>query len=748
MGELMNRSLLVEGYVNIDADSRTLLLLEAADFDAFSELKIERNFFTFTKNAAYLFRFFEELSGELVEIDALDRADTYGDYAEHIEILKLLRSRYRALCMQNRILDRIFLPELYRLNSAWIERLGKLEIVAEGYLTNFELSVLKEIAAMIPVELLFDVTPYNLKMQEKLAAFGVDFKRGNCYRIDLSGGRVVEATAKESLKAITATPISERMLQAAFIKQKVFEMVNEGIAPEQIAVVLPDEGFASFLRPFDSEDNFNFAMGLSYEHTVFVRRAKALLRYAEHAGVENRMRLQRLFPAGLDIVGQEMSRTCDKKSFASLIDSLLEEEEETVAEGIKEERFYFERLLPRLGDAPLRTLLHLFVNRLSARSIDDVRGGKITVMGVLETRACRFEGVIIVDFNEAYVPHKSDKDLFINSSVRGRAGLPTTGEREALQKQFYYQLVSRAQRVEVSYVTGESVLPSRFLRELDIGSKKEYADEAWGGILYAPSPKRTLEPQHIEGEYDFTAGPLSATALKTFLTCRRRFYYRYVEGIKEHRLPKEMPEEYEIGNALHEALRDVFSLHGAYTDAKVLKAEMAQALARHRGDSPLERFLEGFWLKRMEPFFTREVQRFEAVRVAACEQQYSMKYGGMILEGRIDRIDEGPDGLEVLDYKSGNYPLYTAKSVENATDFQLEFYALLAGGLGKVAYSGYYDLNSGEIIREPFQLRKRELLKEHLEMLASNRHYVFDMTEDHTACRYCAYAYLCRREPT
>ena len=50
--------------------------------------------------------------------------------------------------------------------------------------------------------------------------------------------------------------------------------------------------------------------------------------------------------------------------------------------------------------------------------MDDVRGGKVTVMGVLETRGVRFEAVVIVDFNEGVVPATSSKDQFLNSQVR------------------------------------------------------------------------------------------------------------------------------------------------------------------------------------------------------------------------------------------------------------------------------------------------------------------------------------------
>ncbi|MBD3800308.1 MAG: PD-(D/E)XK nuclease family protein [Campylobacterales bacterium] len=746
MGELMARAVVVEGFGNVDPDTRTLTLLEAADFDAFSELKIERNFFTFTRNASYLFRFFEELSGELVDIDALDTADTYGDFAEHIAILKLLRERYRALCFERRILDRIFVPELYRLNRAWVQGQGAMEVVAEGYLTNFELKVLREIAALIPLTLRFDATPYNGKMQQKLAALGAKTEAGFQYVIALDTLHIEETLPLPNDARIQATPLSERILQSAFIKQKVFEMIGEGIPPERIAVVLPDEGFVPLLRGFDAEGSFNFAMGEGLQESLFVRRCEALMAYAEHPGVENTMRIERLFGEGYRAVSGVYADGCDNARFTEVTEALLEGEFDAVATVVREERFYFERLIPRLGESSLRSLLHLFVNRVRSRSLDDVRGGKVTVMGVLETRACRFDGVIIVDFNDAFVPHRSDKDLFINSVVRGRAGLPTTAEREALQKQFYYQLISRAKRVEISYVANETTLPSRFLKEMGIETWRRYADDAWAEILFTRTPKRTLAVEAVEADYDFTARPLSATALKTFLECRRRFYHRYVAAVAPHELPREMPEEHAIGNALHNALRDVYTGQEAFSDAKTLKAAVAQSLAFHNGSTPLERFLEQLWLKKLEPFFEREINRFAEVRVKACETNLTMGYGGLTLEGRIDRIDHGPEGLEVLDYKSGKYPLYTVKSVENATDFQLEFYALLAAQLGEVDYTGYYDLNSGEIVLDPLHWRKRELLDGHLKMLRDTKHFSFDMTEERSSCRFCDYAHLCQRE--
>ena len=185
IGEFLQRVLRVDGYHRVDEDTRTLLLLEAADFNNFATLNIERNFFTFTQNSSYLFRFFEELSGELVDIDALEFADTYGDYEEHIAILQELYGRYKKLCEEKKVLDPIFLPQQYKLNESYLKSLGEVELYALGYLTNFEMKVLMSCAEIIPLSLRFSANQFNTKLTQKFEDLGIKIVPNSAQRINL-----------------------------------------------------------------------------------------------------------------------------------------------------------------------------------------------------------------------------------------------------------------------------------------------------------------------------------------------------------------------------------------------------------------------------------------------------------------------------------------------------------------------------------------------------------------------------------
>ena len=746
IGEFLQRAVRVDGYTKVDEDTRTLILLEAADFKNFSTLNIERNFFTFTQNASYLFRFFEELSGELVAIESLELADTYGDYEEHITILQELYLRYKKLCEEKQILESIFVPEQYELNVGYLKSLEKIELYALGYLTNYELKLLLEVTDIVPLSLRYSANEFNTKLSDKFRALGIDVVDESEQRINLQTLVVDEVNPLHKEINARIESFSQSLLQVGFIKQKVFELIDSGMSAEKIVVVLPDESFASHLRRFDSENNFNFAMGIPLSESIFVESLEAVMAYLENSSVENTARMNRVGADLLEGLQKHYRASIIEQDFSLLMELFIEKEHNiAVIELVREELYYFEKILPTLGDAPLKSALHLFTNRLKTKSVDDVRGGKVTVMGVLETRMVEYDGVIVVNFNEGVVPRKSEKDLFLNSVTRHNAGLPTTKEREDLQKLYYHSLFTQAKIVHISYVSSTDAVPSRFLTQLGLDLSEEQKDALYAPIVMALTSYEKQEISEIEGEYDFTKRALSATGLKAFLTCKRKFYYKYVEGIKKHEMAQDMPQEHEIGTALHKALQIVYEEQQSFSNINALRSAVEKALHESGGRTVLDNYLHKLWMQRLTPFFENEITRFQEVRVHACEKKLECEARGIKLYGEIDRIDSTLDGLEVLDYKSGKYFTYTSRTLENATDFQLEFYHLLASTLGEVTNCGFYDLNKGKIVYEPILYEKLEKLYLLLDELRETKHFVFDKTEKLSDCNYCEYAYLCER---
>ncbi|PHQ65951.1 MAG: hypothetical protein COB99_01135 [Sulfurimonas sp.] len=752
MSEFISKLCIVKDFKMTDEDSRVLLLLEASDFNSFSNLQIQRNFFTFTKNSSYIFKFFEELSAELYDINNLDTSDIYAEYEEHITILQELYRRYETLCSERKILDKIFLPKLYVFNKEYASSHKTIDLHAVGHLTNFELELLEKCSEFCSVNIIFDTSKFNTKMQSKFAELlGFELEAGYRYKISLNTKEVLAKESRETNTNISCESFSETMLQVAFVKKKVYDYIEKGYKAERIAVILPDEKFATLLKTFDNKHNFNFAMGEPYSKTKIYEKLNSSCKAIEQLSQENSARLER--------VGDEIYKTLysiyykkvEEVEIIEFLQGFLENcEVNKVEKKIFNEQIYaLKNILPSMKDMSVKSLISLFLQRLASATIDDVRGGKITVMGVLETRAIDFDAVVIVDFSDSNVPRRSDKDMFLNTNIREMANLPTMSDRENLQKHYYEMLINSSKEAAISFVVSQQSSASRFLKHLEIKPKVEYEELDYAQVLFHKNlGSGTLVPQKdIKMEYSFKDVKLSATKLKTFLTCKRKYYHKYIEHINSHEIPKDMPAEWEIGTAVHEALKELYSKRNSYSSLDDLKRDLNNELDDVCGGSELDKYLIDMQKRRLDIFCEKEIERFaNGWQVKECEKSLECSFAGMTLRGVIDRVDAKDGEMFVLDYKTGSYPLYTAKTFPDATDFQLEFYYLLASTLGKVSACGYYDLKDSKIVPEAFLEEKLEVLRSNIKDLLMIEDVNFEKTEDVKNCLFCEYKIMCGRE--
>ncbi|MDD5157578.1 PD-(D/E)XK nuclease family protein [Sulfurimonas sp.] len=748
MGDFISRLCVVEGFRALDSDSRVLLLLEASDFKAFSNLQIERNFFTFTKNSSYIFNFFEELSAELYDIKKLITTDIYGEYEEHIAILIELYKRYKQLCEDKKLLDKIFLPSLYKFNQEYIKQHKEIELHLDGHLTNFEFELLEKCCEFSSVTIIFSATKFNKKMQSKFLELGIELEPYFEYKISLNEKKVLSFKKIIKNRNVVCESFSEPILQIAYIQKKVQEFVQKGYLPENIAVIVPDEKIIELIESFDQKSNFNFAMGEQFSRTKIYEKISATTKFIEQKSKENEARLRRVgdeFYTELQSIYYESCRKIDileflkryKESFADKVSMAI----------VEEELFRFKNILPYMKDMNIKSVLSLFLQRLSGRTLDDVRGGKITVMGVLETRLVLFDAVVIVDFSDSNVPKRSDRDMFLNTALRERASLPTMSDRENLQKHYYEMLINRSKEVAISFVKSTQSSGSRFLKQLGIKEQSSKNESEYAKMLFSQKEPLVYEEQDIVMEYSFKDKKLSATKLKTYLTCKRKFYYKYVKQVASHNIPKDMPQEYEIGLSVHDALKRLYLQKSSYESADELKRDLYRELDAVCGESELESYQIALQKRVLESFCEAEIRRFaEGWQVEFCEKRVECDFMGITLEGQIDRIDTRGNEIFVLDYKTGSYPLYNEKNFTEATDFQLEFYYLLANGFGDVTGCGYYDLKESKIVNEVFLREKLELLKSHVSDLLNIEDVNFSKCEDVKNCIFCEYAIMCRRK--
>ena len=747
MSDFISKLSIVDNFKIVDSDTRVLLLLEASNFKNFKNLQIERNFFTFTKNSSYIFKFFEELSAELYDIKNLDTSDIYAEYEEHIVILQELYKRYEELCSDKKILDKIFLPKLYKFNKEYATLHKNIEIYVDGHLTNFELELLQECCEFSDVTIIFNTSSFNTKMQTKFdnldEKLEVDFE----YRISLNEQKIIKKTKVSKNKNIRCESFSESLLQVAFIKQKLYQFIKKGLEPEKIAIVLPDEKMAQTLKNFDDKSNFNFAMGESFSKTKIYEKLNATCRYIDQDSKENYQRLQRVGDETYEKLVQIYYKDSNEVDFIKFLKEYVEQFTNKNEIKIFEEEIYsFRYILDFMKEMGVKSLLNVFLQRLAQRTIDDVRGGKVTVMGVLETRNVEFDGVIIVDFSDSNVPKKSDKDMFLNTKIREIANLPTMNDRENLQKHYYDMLLKRTTEVALCYVKSADSSPSRFLKYLNIKEKNSYSESDYANIIFDRVVPIQTNEDDIILDYSFKDKKLSATRLKTFLSCKRKYYHKYIQKLTHHEIPKDMPQEFEIGIDIHLALKELYNKKNSYNDVDELKRDLYKELDIASGKSEFEKYLIEIQKRRMGKFCENEVKRFkDGWIVHSCEQNFETNFAGITLIGQIDRVDKRLNEIEVLDYKTGSYPLYNKNNVGEATDFQLEFYYLLASGLGNVEGCGYYDLKESQIVPEAFLKEKLSILESNIKDLLNIEEVNFTKCEDSKNCLFCDYKTICSR---
>jgi len=746
MSDFISKLCLVEDFKIVDEDSRVLLLLEASDFSAFSSLKIERNFFTFTKNSSYIFKFFQELSAELCDINSLGLADVYAEYEEHISILTELYHRYEKLCLEKKVLDKIFLPKLYTFNEDYALLHKQIEIHVDGHLTNFELELLEKCTLYSDISLIFSTTAFNKKMQNRFLEHGIKLEIGFLYKLSLNKKSIISKEKIQKDSKVSCENFSESLLQVAFIKRKIYEFTKKGYKSENIAVVLPEESMAKTLRSFDEKSNLNFAMGEPYKDSSIYIKLNATLKTIEEKSQENFHRLQRV---GDELYLPLISIYHQKSSDVDFTGFLTEAKEffkvKSELKIYDEEVHKFKMILPFVKEMNIKSLMNIFLSRLSSRSLDDVRGGKVTVMGVLETRSVSFDGVIIVDFSDKNVPKRSDKDMFLNTKIRENSNLPTMSDRENLQKHYYEMLINNSKEVAISYVNSSESSESRFLKQLGIKAENSYDEREYAKILFSKDKKEELIEEEIVEDYSFKGIELSSTRLRIFLECKRKYYLSYIKHISSHEIPKDMPKEYEIGNAVHLALKELYTKRNSYDDIEMLKKDLHQALDDAKGESELDSYLIAMQKKRMDSFCSHEIKRFsDGWSVAYREERMKVEFAGMTLIGQIDRIDKRDEEIKVLDYKTGSYKLYNKNNFTEATDFQLEFYYLLASKLGDVS-CGFYDLKESKIVPESFLDEKLGVLESNIKDLLNINEVNFAKCEDTKPCQFCEYSLMCGR---
>ncbi len=241
---------------------------------------------------------------------------------------------------------------------------------------------------------------------------------------------------------------------------------------------------------------------------------------------------------------------------------------------------------------------------------------------------------------------------------------------------------------------------------------------------------------------------LSPTKITTYLTCRAKYYWAYISPLgRKYQQPNPTMA---LGANLHRVLQAFHELGGAERLNPHQVEQMLESLWSEQGFASSEQSKAhkqiGHTL--MHNYYHQQAEQPSEARLLFTERMLRRDLGAFVLIGRVDRVDEYPDGtLEIIDYKSGR----TQVSEEQVTnDLALHCYALLVETLypERPLRIALYALQISEKASVPVS---PETLREFQEMLTLLGTQILNDTfetlepEPIPHCAVCQFLPLCQR---
>lgn len=370
-------------------------------------------------------------------------------------------------------------------------------------------------------------------------------------------------------------------------------------------------------------------------------------------------------------------------------------------------------ILPGLLDATMDGAVAR--SRRALRGRDGAEHPRIAILGLLESRLQSFDVLVLGGLAEGVWPAATDPGPWLSRPMRKAVGLTSPEERVGQMAHDFASLTCASPRVILSCPRrrdGAPAVPARWLVRLTAflrghgAALEAHPGPYWARLLDqpaggprpvsppAPRPARTLRPRK-----------LSVTEIETWLRDPYAIYAKHVLGLRALDPLEQNADAADYGTIVHAAVAAFIRALDRPPDPAALRLEMDRALASRA----LRPALAAWWRPRLhriadwlaEVEAARRAERPPQAVGCEVEGRWQVPDGvDFTLSGVADRIEHHPDGLSILDYKTGVIP--AAKDIEGgyASQLLLEAAMARAGAFG-AALSGppnelsYWRLSGG-----------------------------------------------------
>ena len=308
---------------------------------------------------------------------------------------------------------------------------------------------------------------------------------------------------------------------------------------------------------------------------------------------------------------------------------------------------------------------------------DEVRtaerpAGAVDLLGWLELLWDDAPYLIVAGMNDGRVPSAIVGDVFLPETLRVRLGLKRNAERFACDAYFLAAIAASRDaaggRLEVllgkTSAAGDPLRPSRLLLRCADEELPARVAQLFRPVAAArPSPPWArawqLTPRRVP-----VPTKLSVTALRDWLVCPFRFYLKHALRMGRVEPEKAELDARDFGTLLHGALQQMgeeAALRECTEAARLrdfLLERFELAVRRRYGAELTLPLVVQFESARQRLRAAAEIEaqaRAEGWRTVRVEWKFEFPLGGLVVSGKIDRIDQhADDRVRVLDYKTGD----------------------------------------------------------------------------------------------
>lgn len=650
------------------------------------KLIFEQNFLAYLESSNFVFKFFNELAQAKVRITDIPQNDTYGEYDDHLKVLQSVYNAYINKLNMLQSYDGLLVPDEAKiiLNTEFISSFSKIDIYLDGILSAFELDLLHRIADITPLSVFISVDVFNVNLVpfSELKTFGE-------YEISLPDKKITLLKKQQSLPQIQAYFFSQRISQVAFVFAKVKELIAQGAKQENIALIVPDEHFSAYINLFDTHNNFNYAMGVDITKLSVFKALQELLDSAD-SSLESNLDLKNL----LDFIKQVIANFLFANDIIPEADSkhftLLNSSELYLLEQIFHIIFEWENGIIDYRQWSKTELIAMLLEQIKTLRVDDVKGGRIKVMGILESRGYEIEHIIVVDFNDNFVPTISDSDMFLNSFLRQKLKIPTTLDKQNLQQHYYFQAFSKAKSIHLSFVKQAKQDKSFMLDSLALnGANITYSD---GDSLFMLLKQGEIKP-YVEDEIKgFVDKNISPSKIKTLLQCPRKYHFAH-----QKKLQIQKDKNAIIGELMHKCLQEVYT---PFVGKNVTNSDVIESIKNYQLDSQYNamEMAEFEMCKNKLCIFLVTHNQNRVSKIIELEEPIIITCSGFTIKAKSDRVEQDVESkkLRVIDYKYSSTFLYDTKNIDKNIDFAINIYAKY---YGDDVLMEFWNIKNNEIIK-------------------------------------------------